>query len=59
MTINKSSSDDFDSTFDEHEEVVSNELKRMEGRYGPVKKPFGSIKLPSFNEIQNDFNDDD
>ena len=42
----------FEQERESHEVAVSKEMSRMQDRLGPEKKPFGSIKLPSFDELQ-------
>ena len=57
MTVNKFDDDEYS----QHQEAVSREANRMQDRFEPNKKPFGSIKLPSFDELQRKkaFNDED
>jgi hypothetical protein len=44
-----------DALRSKHEQAVSKELNRVQERFGDQaaeKKPFGSIKLPSFQELE-------
>ena len=51
MMVNKTP--DFSSdTFEKHEKAVSREMDRVQEKFGSTPKPFGSIKLPTFEEVE-------
>lgn len=50
MTVN---APDFSSdNIEKHQRAVSREMDRVQERFGSNAKPFGSIKLPTFEDVE-------